>query len=137
MSKVSAVVRDAMLLLKAVDAQSAIPPQDCEDAIRQLNLLGTRWEANGLAIGWANVAAPDDDMPSVDEAELALIYNLAVNLIGYARPSDFGLVIEQAKKFLADLQRDRLVEMPIKLVNDLPISETGGHWNIYVDSAVP
>jgi len=39
-----------------------------------------RWEANGLALGWVNVTAPDGTMPSPTEAEEAIAYNLALRL---------------------------------------------------------
>jgi hypothetical protein len=85
-------------------------------------------------MGWSNVSAPDDTMPSPDEAEDCIIHNLACRLQGYARPSDFSLVIEMARDGLADLRRDRLVEMPLTMTNDLPLAERTGWWNIYTDS---
>jgi hypothetical protein len=133
MTLVSNIVRSSLLLLDAIDAAGAVPAQDFQDAVLSLNRLCTRWEANGLALGWSNVAAPDDVMPSPDEAELAIIYNLAVLLPGYARPADFGLVINQAKTYLAELQRDRIVEMPLRSRSDLPTPEQGGVWNMYTD----
>lgn len=131
---VSTIVRGALQLLKATDAAAATPPQDMEDAIIILNRMMNRWEASGLACGWSNVAAPDDDMPSPDEAEEAIIYGLACRLPGYAKPSDFQLVIQQADSFLNDLRRDRAVEMPLTMVSDLPGPEAGGRYNIVTDT---
>jgi hypothetical protein len=104
-----------------------------EDAIVVLNRMIARWEASGLAMGWSPVSAPDDEMTSPDEAEEAIIYGLACRLPGYAKPSDFQLVIQQADAFLNDLRRDRAVEMPLTIVSDLPGPESSGRWNIIVD----
>jgi hypothetical protein len=133
MALVSSIVRSALLNLKAIDAASAVPAQDMEDAIAQMNRMCTRWEASGLAMGWSNVSAPDDTMPSPDEAELAIIYNLSILLQGYARPSDFSVVLEGAQTYLADLRRDRLMEVPLRMTSDLPMPERGGHFNCITD----
>jgi hypothetical protein len=133
---VSAIVRGALLDLNAIDAAAAVPGQDMEDAIAVLNRMIRRWEASGLALGWSDVSAPDDEMPSPSEAEDAIIHNLAVRLPGYAHPSDFGRVVDLAAEGLAELRRDRLVEMPLRVTNDLPCPENGGYWNIYTDSPI-
>jgi hypothetical protein len=133
MALVSSIVRGALLLLKAQDAASAVAAQDMEDGIACLNRMCRRWEASGLAMGWSDVSAPDDAMPSPDEAEETIIYNLACRLPGYARPSDFNLVLDQAQSFLNELRRDRLVEVPLRMISDLPVSERGGHFNVISD----
>jgi len=133
MSLVSTIVRSALLNLKVIDAVAAVPAQDMADAIDILNRMCTRWEASGLAMGWSNVSAPDDTMPSPDEAELAIIYNLSTLLQGYARPSDFNLVLDGAQTYLADLRRDRLTEVPLRMTSDLPTPERGGHFNVITD----
>ena len=133
MTLVSTIVRAALIDLEAIDASAAVPGQDMEDAIAAMNRMCRRWEANGLAIGWSDVAAPDDTMPCPSEAEDAIIHNLACRLSGYAHPSDFARVVEMAAQGLADLQRDRVVEMPLRSKSDLPCPEQGGVWNMYTD----
>ncbi len=133
---VSTVVRAALIDLEALDAAAAVPAQDMEDAIGAMNRMVRRWEASGLALGWSDVSAPDDTMPCPDEALDAIIHNLACRLSGYAHPNDFARVVEMARDGLADLRRDRLVEMLLTLANDLPLAERTGWWNIYTDSPV-
>ena len=134
MTLVSAVVRKTLLVLKVLDAAASVPSQGFEDTVADLNRMMTRWEANGLACGWSNVTAPDDTMPSPDEAELAIIYNLAILRANeYDTPSDFGLTVDLAKQYLSELRRDRLVEMPLRSSSDLPCPERGGVWNMYTD----
>lgn len=80
MSKVSEVIRDALLILRVVDADEAPEAKDAEDAIRALNLMMTTLEAEGLSLGWSPVSKPDDMMPVLPEAEEAITYLLATRL---------------------------------------------------------
>ncbi|HEY9250586.1 MAG TPA: packaged DNA stabilization gp4 family protein [Rariglobus sp.] len=89
MSKVGEVVKDALLLLRVVDADEAPEARDSEDAIRTLNLMMTSLEAEGVSVGWTNVSNPDDDMPSPPENEQGITYLLATRL----RPK-YGVTID-------------------------------------------
>ena len=94
----------------------------------------TRWEANGLALGWANVDAADDTMPSPDEAEEAIVYNLALKLAPeYAIPTAMPAIADMARTALMELRRDRITEMPIVMDTTLPRAK---HFDIYTDSYV-
>lgn len=133
MAKVLAVITRSLRLLKAIDAASAAPAIDVQTGLEALNAMLTRWEANGLALGWANATLTDADMPTPDEAEEAIAYNLAVTLgPEYPEPSSWGEIKERARQGLAELRRDRLTEMPLRLASDLP--PTCGRWNIFTDS---
>jgi hypothetical protein len=132
MALVSTVVNRALRLLKAIDAASATPALDHQTAVVALNAMVARWEANGLAMGWAPVSAPDGTLPAPEEAEEALAYNLAVALgPEYPEPSSWGEIKERARISLAELRRDRLTEMPLRQCSDLPPSR--GAWNITTD----
>ncbi len=110
---------------------------DSQNAMIALNAMCTRWEANGLALGWVNVTAVDGTMPSPDEAEESIAYNLAVRLgVEYPVPDNWDEIKAQAQTGLMELRRDRMVEMPLILKNDLPIAQNGGRWNIYTDEPV-
>lgn len=136
MSTVSQIVARALRLLNVLDAQEAPEASAAVNAIAALNAMCQRWEANGLALGWTRVTVGTDTMPSPDEAEEAIVYQLALRLNGeYGAPlsnDDKAL----AKQFLAELRRDRLVEMPLTLDSDAPMPWHGGRWNIYTDSPV-
>ena len=134
MSLVSAILNRAHRVLAINDAANALEALDAQTAIEALNAMCTRWEANGMAIGWANVSAVGDTMPSVDEAEDAIVYNLAMRIATEYGVTPSREVAMQAAQGLTELRRDRLTEMPIKLTSDLPSSR--GYWNIYTDEPV-
>lgn len=132
--KVSTIINRALRLLEVVDVGDPTQAADSTTAILALNQMCRRWEANGLAMGWADVAAVDDDLPAPPEAELAITFNLAVQLAAeYPLSDNFQLVATQAKDFLNELRRDRLTEMPLQLRSDLPAAYAWGRWNIYTD----
>jgi len=134
MALVSTIINRSLRLLGAIDPAADTPALDSQTAIVALNSMCTRWEANGLAMGWANVDAVDDTMPSPDEAEEAIVYNLAVRLAPeYAIPAAMPGIADMARQFLSELRRDRIVEMPLTLSHSLPASLRGGQWDITND----
>lgn len=113
MTQVQEIVRDALGHLRVLDGAGTISAIDMRDALRALNLLVRRWEANGLALGWSDVSEPTDTLPAPAEAEEALGYNLAVRLRArYGVPIEPD-VVGMAQGGLAALRRDRIVEMPL------------------------
>jgi hypothetical protein len=132
---VSEVVNRALRILGVQDAAASTEAIDSQTAIVALNALCGRWEANGLAMGWSAVSAPDDTLPAPDEAAEAITWNLAVRLAPeYGKGQRARELMPDAERFLAELRRDRLVEMPLVQCSDLP--RTHGHWNIYTDEPV-
>lgn len=134
MAIVSAIINRSLRLLNAIDAGSATPALDSQTAIVALNAMLTGWESNGLAMGWANVATVDDTMPTLDEDEEAIVYNLAMRLAPeYPPPTTLPGTNDFAKQFLAELRRRRLTEMPLEMRTSLPPSQRYGHFNILTD----
>lgn len=130
MAQVRDIVRDALGHLRVIDANAPVKPIDMRDAIRALNLMVRRWEADGLALGWSDVAEPTDALPLPPEAEEAVGYNLALRLrVRYGVQIDPDLVALADAGLLA-LQRDRIVEMPLVLD---PVFR-GRRYNTYTDS---
>lgn len=130
MAQVQDIVRDALGHLRVIDANAPVKPIDMRDAIRALNLMVRRWEADGLALGWSDVAEPTDALPLPPEAEEAVGYNLALRLrVRYGVQIDPDLVALADAGLLA-LQRDRIVEMPLVLD---PVFR-GRRYNTYTDS---
>lgn len=80
MSKVSEIVSDALQHLRVMDAGSAMDANDLASGIRALNAMMRAWEVDGISLGWSDVAAGDDEMPTPPEAEEAIGYGLAVRL---------------------------------------------------------
>lgn len=87
-AQVRDVVRAALGHLRVIDSHATVAAADMRDAIRALNLLARDWESLGIAIGWSDVSAPDDPLPS-PEAEGALGYNLALRL-----RASYGVVLD-------------------------------------------
>lgn len=115
MAQVQDIVRDALGHLRVIDANVPVKPIDMRDAIRALNLMVRRWEADGLALGWSDVAEPTDALPLPPEAEEAVGYNLALRLRARYGVQVDPDIVALASAGLSALQRDRIVEMPLVL----------------------
>jgi hypothetical protein len=124
MTQVSSIVRDALLHLRVQDAAEAVDAQAMQDAIRALNGMMQRWEADGVSVGWTDVSAPDDALSAPSEAEEAISYNLAVRLrarYGVAIDPD---VIQMATDGLAALRADVIANTYSRIsYADLPMGE--------------
>ncbi len=134
MATVLQLVSRSLRLLGVLDANMVPAAEDMATAITALNAMMARWEANGLAVGWAAVDSAVDTLPVPAEAEEAVAYNLACKLA-----SEYGVqprqdVVTEARDGLAALRRDRIVSAPITVCSDLPRSH--GNWNIYTDEPV-
>ena len=130
MSSVYDTVVSALRKIGILDPSEAPEAQQMNDAIGQLNRMCTRWEADGLAIGWVNVANPTDTLPCPIENEDAVIYNLATHMA-----SDYGIVpppdvVAYAIGSLDSLARDRMVEMPLELNSKLPYGSGRGRSSV-------
>lgn len=133
MATVLSVLTRSLRLIGAVDAMESLSAEDSVTALTALNAMCLRWEANGLALGWT-AQTLSGTMPSPDEAEEAIVYNLAVRLAPeYGVPEAFGIITDMARTFLAELRRDRLTEMPLRQASDLPTAVRQGYWDIYTD----
>lgn len=115
MAQVQDIVRDALGHLRVIDANAPVKPIDMRDAIRALNLMVRRWEADGLALGWSDVSEPTDVLPLPPETEEAVGYNLALRLRARYGVQIDPDIVALASAGLSALQRDRIVEMPLVL----------------------
>ena len=110
----------SLRVLRVIDPFEPVDPVLFENAVTALNGMLTRWEANGVSLGWQNVSQPDDVLPLPPEAEEAVMFNLAVTL----RP-EFGATMDQdtlgmAKNGLNALRRENEVATPIQPILDAP-----------------
>ncbi|KQH74660.1 packaged DNA stabilization gp4 family protein [Xylella fastidiosa] len=124
MTTVAEIIRDAFGHLRVLDANEAVEAEDATRAIRTLNLMMRRWEANGIALGWSEVASPDDLLPAPAEAEEAIGYNLAVRL-----RAGYGVVLEQdvlnaAERGRAMLLSDTVHASGVRMQYVLPAAES-------------
>lgn len=125
MTKVASILRDALGHLRVLDANEAVEAEDAEEAIRALNLMMARWEANSISLGWSPVSSPDDVLPAPIEAEQAIGFNLAIALRArYGATLDQD-VIDQARDGKAQLICDVVLSDGFRLSYDLPRAEHG------------
>lgn len=124
MSKVADILRDALGHLRVLDANEAVEAEDAAEGIRALNLMMRRWEANGIALGWADVSSPDDTLPVPAEAEEAIGYNLALRLRArYGAQIDEDL-IAAASAGKSALMADVAMADGFRIGYDLPRAES-------------
>lgn len=133
MASVADIVGRALRLLRVVDANEAVEASDFATAVLALNQMVRRWEADGIALGWLDVANPADTLPAPPETEEALAYNLAVRLRPEYGASLDGDVVGIAKYSLSCLLRDRLVSMPLV---GRSLLDRSTWYDIYTDSYI-
>ena len=133
MSKVQDITNRALRLLSVIDPTETVDAQQSENAIFAMNAMCRRWEANGMAMGWNDVANPSDDIPSPPESEECLAYNLAVRLAPEYGIQPSAAIVALAAGSLKTMQRDRMQEMPLRQTLDVPDSFSGGRYNTITD----
>ena len=131
MAKVGPIIAAALRKLRVIDPDSNPEPRQYETAMEELNRLGARWEADGLALGWVAVDNPDDDLPAPVEAERAVILALAVALRGeYGATLDPDLAADAASAMSA-LWADITIKTDSRLSYELPAGS--GCWGSRCD----
>jgi hypothetical protein len=131
MSTVLQIISRSLRLIAVIDARTTPAAEESADALVALNAMVTRWEANGLALGWANADSTNDTLAAPLEAEDAIAFNLALKLAPEYGVTPSPRVEMDARESLAALRRDRLVAAPLTIASDLPSSH--GYWNITTD----
>ena len=126
MTLVADFIKDSLLLIQATDARQPVKAVDMASGIRALNRFMRRVEADGIAVGWSDVSNPSDTLPLPPEAELAVMYGLAVDLAPSYGTTPLQTVVGRAHEYLADLLRDQMVAMPIRPLLDVPCPEASG-----------
>lgn len=133
MTTVTQIVSRSLRLLGVLDPAEAAEAEDMTTGMQVLNGMLARWEANGLALGWASVSSPSATIPLPAEAEEAVAYNLALKLAPEYKVEPSAWIVGDAREGLAALRRDCLVSRPLTIASDLPRSL--GHWNITTDES--
>lgn len=124
MTQVITVVKHALRLLRVTDAEGDPEASQTVQAIDALNRMMTRWEADGIALGWQNVTQPEQLMPTPPEADEAIGYNLAVRLQPEYGAALAPTVVVLAQSGLGKLQADSIAnQLYITDSPDLPIGE--------------
>lgn len=116
----------SLRLLGVIDPIETPSAESAVTAIAALNAMCRRWEANGNAFGWRDVASAQDELPAPDELHACLAFNLAVELAPeYGAPIP-AVVATRAVELLDDLRRDVIVAHPIEPILDVPTPQQVG-----------
>jgi hypothetical protein len=87
------IIRDALEHLRVADANSALDVNDTATGLKALNAMMRAWEADGISLGWSDVAAATDAVPTPPEADEAIGANLAIRLAAkYGKQPDGSVV---------------------------------------------
>lgn len=113
-------IKDTLLLIQAVDARQPVSSVDMATGIRFLNRYCTRLEANGITLGWSDVDSPSDTLPMPPEAELPIMYGLAVDLAPQWGVTPLPAVLAKEAEYSNALRRDQMVATPIQPILDVP-----------------
>lgn len=127
MTTVADFVRDTLGLIQVVDPRQPVQNEDMQTGIRFLNRLCGRMEANTLSLGWVPVSNPSDILPLPSEAELGVMYSLAIMLAPHYGVSVSAEVVAGADAFMNDLRRDQAVATPIQPILDAPEPDRLGY----------
>lgn len=128
MTKVAEFVRDTLGMIGVVDPRQTVQAADEATTIRFLNRLMTRIEANGTSFGWVDVSNPSDTLPLPPEAELGVMYVLAIIMAAQFSIPAPPEVVAGAQRFEADLLRDQAVATPIRQVGIVNGKTLNGPW---------
>lgn len=131
MTTAAQIVRDALSHMKVQDPRQPIKAEHARDALRALNLMVRRWEANGVSLGWNDVSTIDEEISAPPEAEEALGYNLAVRLRARFRVVLDPDIIALANSGYASLKADVLANQYVRVAyDDLPAADhqPRGDW---------
>ncbi|MCC8492287.1 packaged DNA stabilization gp4 family protein [Xanthomonas citri] len=131
MTRVAEIVGGALALLRVVDAAEAPEAEDMATGISAMNMMMSRWEANGYSVGWSPVATSSDDMPSPPEADEAIMYNLAVRLRARYGANLEEDVFGEARRLKSDVLADVFSANPMEMERGLP--GLRGSYNIRTD----
>lgn len=113
-------IKDTLAMIGVVDPRQAVRDEDMQTGIRFLNRLCNRMEANTISLGWVPVDNPSDTLSMQAEAELGVMYSLAVMLAPQYGVQISPEIAAGAEAFMVDLRRDQAVATPIQPLLDAP-----------------
>lgn len=80
MTQALSIIRDALEEVRVADASAVPAAVDVASALSRLNRMMRTLEVDGISLGWQDVAAATDELPTPPEADEAIMYGLAVRL---------------------------------------------------------
>lgn len=130
MTTVADFIKDTLGLIQQCSPNQPVKDADMQTGIRFLNRLMRRTEANGIATGWTPVDNPSDTVPLPEEAELGVMYTLAMMLAPQYGVTPLPSVAAGASLFSADLTRDQAVATPVQPILAVPMPDNGGGYHM-------
>jgi hypothetical protein len=128
----TAVITRAYRMIGVKSQGQALSADEVADALEALNQMLTRWEADGLAMGFATISAASETLKVPDENVEAVCANLAVIMAPEFGVTPSPNVFKMAVDGLAALERDVIKPRPVRL--DAPSGESVGTvYNIRTD----
>lgn len=131
MATVGAIISRSLRLIGCLDPDEPLEGADAQSGIEAMNAMVRRWEANGQALGWSDVANPSETMPSAPEYDACIAFNLAIELSPEYDATPSAVVAGRAIELLDILRRDNEVATPIEPILDVPIpNAVNGAWRL-------
>lgn len=132
MTQAISIIRDALQYIRVADANAVLDENDTADALRALNQMMRTLEVDGLSLGWQDVPAAADEMPTPPEADEAIGYGLAVRLAPRYGVQPDAATAQMAASTLAVLRANVLSNLYERCsYDDLPRGDAqrpGGGW---------
>jgi hypothetical protein len=122
MTQAISIIRDALEQIRVADANAVLDENDTATALRTMNAMMRAWETDGLSVGWSDIQAATDDMPTAPEFDEAIAANLGVRLASRygAEPSPAlvalasgGVSLIRASVANADYARIHYDDLPV------------------------
>jgi hypothetical protein len=127
-------IQRALRLLGVIDPNEPVEPEDMQNGLLALNAMLRRWEANGLAVGYTPISTGSATLTVPDEALEVIDYQLAIRLAPEYDTEPSPTVAATATQLLAELKRDRMVEMPMTQTLDTPHGFRTGKYDTLTDT---
>ena len=124
-------IERALRLLGVVDSEEELTGPRADDALKAMNEMLTRWEANNIPLGFTTQTSTAATIPVPDEALSAVAYNLAVVL-----SPEYQVMPSQVVAGLAEASYRALLNDAFNVTpNDMSHAPGArGRWNINTDS---
>lgn len=99
MATASQIIRRALRLIGAMDANEALPARDAEDGLETLNAMLAEWHEAQIGLPDYSLSSITDTLASDVADREALAYQLAIRVApeyGLSIPPEVGVMAEQA-----------------------------------------
>ena len=134
MAKYADAVKRSLRLIQVINPTQQVSASDMQTGIEVLNSMLTRWEADGVTLGWAPSIVPDGELSVPDEAIEAVVYNLALRLCPEYGVEPMPVVVAGAQVGMAALERDIRAQSPIINYSSGPApANYATNYNILID----